>query len=258
MFYSNGRLYYTPARPGRRCYWRYFSPDDGVVGATSSPPAATSTSATSPACSCPADTLYYADKATGDLHGGRVERRRAGRDDRHVVSGPARRQRLASPRPVRAPGGRADRGVHRDLHRPRPARSTPAPRRRRAARSRRTPGTSVTGTPAPACRSATRTPAPPPTRSPDRHVVARWLGVEQPAGHGDGCAAASAAGRWHLLRRHRERQRQRLVAARRHAEHRTEPATGFSWPSRWRTSRRSRHRPAGRSSPRRRVRRPRS
>lgn len=65
-FYQNGRLYYTLANQGT-LYWRYFSPDSGIVG---SQQFSTSVSQLSNAAGLFAsgNTLYYANKNDGSLH----------------------------------------------------------------------------------------------------------------------------------------------------------------------------------------------
>lgn len=65
-FYANGRLYYTLQGKGA-LYWRYFTPDSGIVGAQEfSVPANALSNAAGLFAS--GDTLYYASGQNGALH----------------------------------------------------------------------------------------------------------------------------------------------------------------------------------------------
>ena len=85
-FYSAGKIYYTLAgHPS--LYWRWFSPDSGIVGGTehSTPSAAM---ANVEGMTLSGSTLYYADSITGSLHSvGFAADAPSGADT--VVSGPA-------------------------------------------------------------------------------------------------------------------------------------------------------------------------
>ena len=170
MFYANRTIYYTLSG-NKDLFSRSFSPDTAtssvanqVTGGVISPHKITVVPASGTVDFSDASGmfvangfLWYATKADGTLHKVAVER--------HDVHGPSSVDASATGNwagkavfvsPV-APPVAADGELHRVLPVPRRASSTPRPRRPPARRSPRTPGTSVTATPAPASRRATPT-----------------------------------------------------------------------------------------------------
>ncbi len=68
-FYSNGKLFYTLAGSGQM-YWRYFTPESGVIGAQEFPvsPLSGPNAANIDGMVLSGNTLYYANKSDGTLH----------------------------------------------------------------------------------------------------------------------------------------------------------------------------------------------
>ena len=67
MFYSAGRLYYTlDAQPS--LYYRYFTPESGVVGSDEFTAGGTADLSNVAGMFLPGTTLYYANRTNGSLH----------------------------------------------------------------------------------------------------------------------------------------------------------------------------------------------
>ena len=119
MIYTNGRIYYSVAGQSALRY-RYFEPDDGIVGSDEFTAGGTLNVSNIAGMFISGNTLYYADKTIGNLtavawnngapSGRRHDRQRAGRG----------RCRLAYAWHVRVDrhDQPADRGVHVLVHRP--------------------------------------------------------------------------------------------------------------------------------------------
>ncbi len=66
-FYSNGKLFYTKSGSST-LFWRYFTPESGVIGSAEFSVAGTSFGANVAGMVLSGSTLYYANKSDGTLH----------------------------------------------------------------------------------------------------------------------------------------------------------------------------------------------
>ena len=159
MFYANGRIYYT--RSGQNSlYWRWFSPDSGIIGGVENTVAGGNITWSSHPRHVPRRRQPLRRQL--DQRAAAQDRLRQRRPDRHVDRG-ERDHGLARPGRVPRLGAaqrRADRRLHLRVHRHLAAPSTPAPRPTATAPSSPTSGPSATAT-RPAARPRRRTSWPP-------------------------------------------------------------------------------------------------